>query len=183
MRLSTLFFFLLSLVLVAFGGYVYVERWRPLVQAVNDLKQDNLLLARRLKELQQAPPKPVEVVLPESTRRVLEEERQAVLAQKFTFHINEIFRRESSRLAPGADRALRDLLATFGDTSLTRVEVMIPAFRRGRDAGYDLAARRAARLGKRFLAAGLSRKKLLLQFASGWQDSVEIRIFRGKPKP
>ena len=178
MKLSTLFFFLTTVVLAGFGAYFYVERWRPLVQAVEDLKEDNLLLARKLREMRPTR-KPVEVALPESTRKVLEEERKAVLPQRFAFQINQIFRRNSPRLASGADAALREMLQTLSDTALTRVEVWIPAYRRGRDPGYDLAARRAATLGKKLLSAGLSRDKLLLQFSSSTVDSLEIRLLRG----
>ncbi len=178
MKLSSLFFFLTTVVLLGFGAYFYVERWRPLVQAVEDLKEDNLLLARKLRELRPSA-KPVEVALPESTRKVLEEEREAVLPQRFAFQINQIFRRNSSRLASGADVALRELLQNLSDASLSRVEVWIPAYRRGRDPGYDLAARRAAALGKKLLSAGLAREKLQLQFSSSTVDSLEIRLFRG----
>lgn len=177
MRLSSLFFFLTTLVLLAFGAYFYVERWRPLVQAVEDLQEDNLLLARKLRELRPSE-KPMEVALPESTRRVLEEEREAVLPQRFAFQINQIFRRNSPRLASGADRALKELLVGLKDTSLSRVEVWIPAYRRGNDPGYDLAARRAATLGEKLLSAGLDREDLLLAFSSSSKDSLEIRLFR-----
>lgn len=178
MKLSSLFFFLTTLVLLGFGAYFYVERWRPLVQAVSDLEEDNLLLARKLQELRPSG-QPLEVALPESTRKVLEEEREAVLPQQFTFQINQIYQRNSPRLARGADQALQDFLSALSDTSLTRVEVWIPAYRRGNDPGYDLAARRAAALGEKILAAGFPRDKLLLSFSSSSTDSLEIRLFRG----
>lgn len=179
MRLSTLFFFLLSLILLALGGYIYVERWVPMVEAIDDLKEDNLLLAERLKKLQRSPP-PVEVHLPESTQKVLEEEREAMLSQHFAFHINEIFRRNDSQLAKEASQTLKELLSVIADTTVSRVEVFVPAYRRGKDPGYSLAARRAAQLGGWLIRSGLPREKLLIQMASGWKDSVEIRIMRKK---
>jgi len=178
MRLSTLFFFLTTLVLVGFGLYFYVERWRPLVQTVEDLKADNLLLARKLREMRPEQ-KPVEVVLPESTQKVLEEERKAVLSQRFAYQINQIFSRNSPSLASGADGALREMLQTLTDTALRRVEVWIPAYPRGQDPGYALAARRATTLGEKLLSAGLPQDKLLLQFSVSLVDSLEIRLFRG----
>ncbi|MCF6192694.1 MAG: hypothetical protein L3J76_06160 [Candidatus Hydrothermae bacterium] len=183
MRSWGFFFFLLSVVMAAGGVYAYVEMWRPLQAAYQDLQQDNLKLMDQIRrELGGLQARPTPPRLPASTEQALAREEGASRpVHTLRFGINDIFQRHSSRLARGTEQVLQGLFRLLADTTgVDRVEIFIPAFRRSsKDLGYDLAARRASNLARFLTRKGLVREKLLLSFASGWdRDSVEISIYK-----